>query len=80
MAKVSAIIKINYFRSWGATERRSDCHDHKCYTQICWRNPSICQKAAKDRVVPPCPVYETCGGCQLQHLAYKAQLDFKKIY
>jgi len=36
------------------------------------------KKAAKDRVVPPCPVYETCGGCQLQHLAYKAQLDFKK--
>ena len=29
-----AIIKINYFRSWGATERRSDCHDHKCYTKF----------------------------------------------
>lgn len=35
-------------------------------------------KAASDRVTPPCPVYEECGGCQLQHLAYKSQLDFKK--
>ncbi|EUJ29141.1 RNA methyltransferase [Listeria floridensis FSL S10-1187] len=30
------------------------------------------------RVVPPCPIYETCGGCELQHLAYSGQLDLKK--
>lgn len=35
-------------------------------------------KPAPERVVPPCPVYEACGGCQLQHLAYPAQLLFKK--
>ncbi|GGC76068.1 23S rRNA (uracil(1939)-C(5))-methyltransferase RlmD [Enterococcus wangshanyuanii] len=35
-------------------------------------------KAAPERVIPPCPVYEECGGCQLQHLAYPAQLTFKK--
>ncbi|WEG73807.1 23S rRNA (uracil(1939)-C(5))-methyltransferase RlmD [Vagococcus intermedius] len=35
-------------------------------------------KAAKDRVEPPCHVYEECGGCQLQHLAYDSQLDFKR--
>ncbi|MHC5226886.1 23S rRNA (uracil(1939)-C(5))-methyltransferase RlmD [Enterococcus sp. LJL99] len=35
-------------------------------------------KAAPERVAPPCPVYETCGGCQLQHLSYTAQLHFKK--
>jgi len=34
-------------------------------------------KAAPERVTPPCPVYETCGGCQLQHLSYAAQLSFK---
>lgn len=36
------------------------------------------KKESKDRVVAPCPVYYECGGCQLQHLAYHAQLDFKK--
>lgn len=35
-------------------------------------------KSAPERVIPPCPVYETCGGCQLQHLAYPSQLVFKK--
>lgn len=38
---------------------------------------SIKTKAA-DRVTPPCQVYDECGGCQLQHLAYNSQLDFKK--
>lgn len=35
-------------------------------------------KASPHRVVAPCPVYEECGGCQLQHLAYPQQLDFKR--
>lgn len=35
-------------------------------------------KVSPERVTPPCPIYETCGGCQLQHLSYPAQLDFKK--
>lgn len=34
-------------------------------------------KKSKDRIVPPCPVYDRCGGCQLQHLSYPKQLEFK---
>lgn len=35
-------------------------------------------KASPDRIKPPCHFYDRCGGCQLQHLTYKKQLDFKK--
>jgi len=27
---------------------------------------------------PPCPVYPECGGCQLQHMEYPFQVEFKK--
>ncbi|MCQ4935941.1 23S rRNA (uracil(1939)-C(5))-methyltransferase RlmD [Anaerotignum propionicum] len=29
------------------------------------------------RVKPHCPVAKTCGGCQLQHLSYEGQLEYK---
>ena len=32
---------------------------------------------AEERVRPKCPVFTRCGGCQLQHLQYRAQLRFK---
>ena len=31
-----------------------------------------------DRVDPHCPIYSECGGCQLQHLSYNAQLKWKR--
>lgn len=35
-------------------------------------------EASEDRVVPSCPVAGPCGGCQLQHLSYEAQLAWKE--
>lgn len=29
------------------------------------------------RVKPECPVYDQCGGCQISHLSYEAQLEVK---
>jgi len=34
-------------------------------------------EASPDRIVPPCPHYNECGGCHLQHLRYERQLDAK---
>ncbi len=31
-----------------------------------------------DRTIPECPIYFECGGCQLQHIKYDEQMEFKK--
>ncbi len=34
-------------------------------------------KKSKFRVEPECPIYQKCGGCQIMHLRYDKQLEFK---
>ena len=34
--------------------------------------------SSPDRVEPPCPIYGRCGGCDLQHAGYDAQLRLKQ--
>src|SRR5690625_3857169 len=34
-------------------------------------------ETSSERVEPPCPIYHQCGGCQLQHMSYAAQLNYK---
>jgi tRNA/tmRNA/rRNA uracil-C5-methylase (TrmA/RlmC/RlmD family) len=35
-------------------------------------------KSSPDRRDPICPLFGTCGGCQLMHLSYEAQLKWKR--
>ncbi len=37
----------------------------------------IIQKSS-NRIDPICPQYKHCGGCVLQHMSYKAQMDYKE--
>lgn len=36
------------------------------------------REASPDRVLPPCPETASCGGCDLQHMDYRAQLHWKR--
>lgn len=35
-------------------------------------------QASPERAPPRCPYFGTCGGCQLQHITYEAQLKYKQ--
>lgn len=34
-------------------------------------------RPARERIKAACPVFGTCGGCQLQHIAYEKQVEYK---
>ena len=35
-------------------------------------------KKANNRIVSPCPYFDSCGGCDLLHLNYEDSLKFKQ--
>lgn len=35
-------------------------------------------KTCEHRIESICPIYKKCGGCNIQHLSYEGQLDFKR--
>lgn len=49
--------------------------DHKAYAEA--RLLKII-KSSEDRSMPLCPYFYECGGCELQHITYLAQLKFKE--
>lgn len=50
----------------------------KVRDKVCYGKLTEVRTISPDRVAPVCPVYEKCGGCQLQHASYSAQLSFKR--
>lgn len=34
-------------------------------------------KKSQDRIIPNCPYYEECGGCQIMSMSYEKQLQYK---
>ncbi|MEK5405143.1 23S rRNA (uracil(1939)-C(5))-methyltransferase RlmD [Paenibacillus sp. FSL W8-0439] len=35
-------------------------------------------QSSPDRIAAPCAIYDQCGGCQIQHMSYEAQLGWKR--
>ncbi len=55
-----------------------DCEIKKDYKNYATAELKTIKQTSPNRVTPPCPYYETCGGCMLQHMKYNAQLIFKQ--
>jgi 23S rRNA (uracil1939-C5)-methyltransferase len=59
----------------GETARIEIVEDKKDY---CVANPLEIIQASPHRINPECPIFNRCGGCQLQHIAYEYQLELKR--
>ena len=46
---------------------------------VTWGNIKQILSPSPSRIEPFCPHYTECGGCQLQHISYAAQLECKRL-
>jgi len=46
--------------------------------RVAWAELVAIERPGPDRVVPPCPIFGACGGCQWQHVSVDAQRAAKK--
>jgi len=60
-----------------AGERVRACVDHVKKSYGFATLVEVLEKSAS-RTLPPCPLFDRCGGCSLQHLAYEEQLRHKR--
>lgn len=54
-----------------------DCSIVKDCKNYCYAKPDKLIQKSVHRVSPPCPYFDVCGGCDLQHIDYDWQLNFK---
>lgn len=52
-----------------------DIKEYKNYSQASIKEITF---PSKDRIIPKCPYFEKCGGCQLMNMTYENQLKYKK--
>lgn len=48
-------------------------------SNFCVGNVLEIENMSEKRTTPPCPYYLECGGCDLQHIKYDEQLNFKRL-
>ena len=46
--------------------------------RVAWAELEEIERAAPERVAPPCPLFGRCGGCQWQHVPRALQLEAKR--
>lgn len=51
----------------------------KVHKKYCEAKITRMRKRSPHRITAKCSVHDRCGGCQLQHLSYEAQLEEKKV-
>jgi 23S rRNA (uracil1939-C5)-methyltransferase len=53
------------------------CEIYKVEKSFCYANLIEIVKSSPDRVKPVCEIFGKCGGCEIMHLDYKKQLEYK---